>query len=415
MSKEKYILIKAGRLNINRTKASCNFYRIQALRDIPEHGVKEGDFGGYVTSKYNLSHEGSCWIADKAQVYGNVIISEDAYVGGNAVVVCSAAPFFGSKPDKKESEMIVLIRENAIILGNATVSANYEKGINYAGERVIEGKVNIDGDAIIELGEIIKDDVKIYGSAQIHLAKSITGRSEIFDNVVVHKGSIIHDSILTGDLYLPENSVIHNGVWGKEPVDVSQYITEDTSYLKDPLETTRWEIFTGKTVPASQVAQEIEVSAGSKLDVGFFNELCEAIESYQTDIVKIIKYPVMVDKTNSYTLELMIALNAAKRLVTSPESQEFKEAVGVLERAFLMAESNAQKIASSSLSDAEKKKTEKAKDLFRIASNDASSEQEKKVAFIQGFKQLEGVIAVPEVAVDTFRVKLGLLELESGF
>lgn len=108
-----------------------------------------------------------------------------------------------------------------------------------------------------------------------------------------------------------------------------------------------------------------------------------------------------------------MALKKVQRLEVSPDTSEFRAAVISLEEAFMMAESNAEKIASSLLSDEEKKKTEKAKDLFRIASNEASSDHEKKVAFVQGFKQLEGIIAVPEVAVDTFRIKIGLKELES--
>ena len=33
--------------------------------------IKKGDFGGYVESEKNLSHEGNCWVYDGAKVYGD--------------------------------------------------------------------------------------------------------------------------------------------------------------------------------------------------------------------------------------------------------------------------------------------------------------------------------------------------------
>lgn len=79
----------------------------------------------------------------------------------------------------------------------------------------------------------------------------------------------------------------------------------------------------------------------------------------------------------------------------------------------MAAESNAMKLSSSLLSGEELKKMDKAKDLLAIASNEASTEHEKKVSFQQAFKQLEGIIVVPEMAVDTFRAKIGLKEIEA--
>ena len=47
-------------------------YRIQALRDFGD--VKEGEFGGWIESEKNLSHEGSAWIYGDACVYGDADI-----------------------------------------------------------------------------------------------------------------------------------------------------------------------------------------------------------------------------------------------------------------------------------------------------------------------------------------------------
>ena len=65
-------------------------YRIRALRDLPWHGVKAGDLGGYVAGTHNLAGNG--WVSDRGQVfddarvYGNARVSDNAMVYGRAWV-----------------------------------------------------------------------------------------------------------------------------------------------------------------------------------------------------------------------------------------------------------------------------------------------------------------------------------------
>lgn len=59
-------------------------YRIQALRDFGD--VKEGEFGGWIESEKNLSHEGSAWVSGNAWVSDNAQVSGDAQVSDNAQV-----------------------------------------------------------------------------------------------------------------------------------------------------------------------------------------------------------------------------------------------------------------------------------------------------------------------------------------
>jgi hypothetical protein len=71
-------------------------YRIRALRDIPLHGVKAGDLGGWVSCESNLAQEGDCWVGnaaqvfESAQVFGNAKVSGDAQVFGYARIFESA-------------------------------------------------------------------------------------------------------------------------------------------------------------------------------------------------------------------------------------------------------------------------------------------------------------------------------------
>lgn len=53
-------------------------FRVQALRDIPRHGVRAGDLGGWASSETNLSQRGDAWIADEAMAVQGARIEDDA-------------------------------------------------------------------------------------------------------------------------------------------------------------------------------------------------------------------------------------------------------------------------------------------------------------------------------------------------
>jgi hypothetical protein len=59
-------------------------YRIRAVRAFGS--VKAGDFGGFIESERNLSHDGECWVGDDARVYGEAVVSGNARVYGRAQV-----------------------------------------------------------------------------------------------------------------------------------------------------------------------------------------------------------------------------------------------------------------------------------------------------------------------------------------
>ena len=77
--------MKKYRLTDEKIIVGCRtLYRIQALRDFGD--VKEGEFGGWIESEKNLSHEGSAWISGNALVSGSALVYGDARVSGNALV-----------------------------------------------------------------------------------------------------------------------------------------------------------------------------------------------------------------------------------------------------------------------------------------------------------------------------------------
>ena len=85
----------------------ATLYRIKALRDIPRHGVKAGDLGGWIHSEANLSQFGDAWVGEEAKVF------ENAYVFGNAIVKGNAIVYWYS-----------LIFGNAKVYGNASLVGN---------------------------------------------------------------------------------------------------------------------------------------------------------------------------------------------------------------------------------------------------------------------------------------------------
>lgn len=423
-SSHKYELIKVGKSKIHRSDQTRRFYQVKALRNIPEHNVKAGDLGGFVTHKKTLSQEGSCWISGEAQAVGSHIrIIEDAFIGDKVVLQTFSSSFRNFSP--------IVISGNAEISENATVTSSYT-WIHAPDKCVITQNAKIYGNAYLDSAVEVKGASKIYGEAKIIKAYEIDN-CEIYDNVVIYRECYVKNSSVFGNTVVQEEAKIRSSViCGDAVIYKSQIITEgtviegqqvlkegykepDSTFVQIPsiesllqLEAPAISGETGKT-------QNKELPpAGNAVSPGImkaYREVCENIDSYRTDIVKIIKYPVMTDQRDAHTLDMMVALKTAQRL-EEDDPKEFKEAVLTLEKVFMKAESNARRVASSLLSDSEKRKTEKAKDLFQVASDEASSEQEKKVAFIQGFKQLEGIIDVPDVAVDTLRIKIGLKELE---
>lgn len=110
-------------------------YRVKALKDFGD--VKKGDIGGYVQSEDNLSHQGYCWVYDNAKIYddariyGNSQVSDCAVVQGNARIygnsqVSDCAVIQDNARIYGDSEVwdYAIIRDNALIYGDIVISGN---------------------------------------------------------------------------------------------------------------------------------------------------------------------------------------------------------------------------------------------------------------------------------------------------
>ena len=102
-------------------------HRVRAAYDIPAHGVRAGDIGGWVDSPDRLTLNG--WIIDDAQAYDDATITGAALVSGNARIYESAT-----------------IDETARVSGNAAICGY--ACIGYGAH--VHGDIIIDGRAWIE-------------------------------------------------------------------------------------------------------------------------------------------------------------------------------------------------------------------------------------------------------------------------
>lgn len=394
--------VKITRVLDGRPVVFEKLYRIQALRDIPRHGVKTGDLGGYVRNRSSLRHEGDCWVAKDAivdnysSIRNNALVTDQALVcsgivSGNAVISDHALIY--------DSHVVgeIIVKDNAVVYesrvhGGAIIEEN---------SRIHASRINSEGTIITVTDEVVIESSAISGkflaSGNVRIIHAgIGGDTEVSGSSQILNGANISGhSRISGDSVVPPsfrmaNVVLHN--------QVAEYGLA----------------YKGSTTTGVQPS-EIAITNAREAEsyIESIKELEDEYNSYVTDIVKLIKYPAMADLSIPETQSLNIALRAAKRAMKSPHVDRLKQVHENLEMAFVVAENRAHILVRSHLDDAKKASLLKADQLLAIACNDVSSETEKKASFKKGIQNLEGVIPVSEEAISVFKAKAGLLEIEA--
>ena len=125
---------------ISETKVidGVELHRIKALKSFGN--IKEGDLGGWIESKKNLSQYGNAWVDGYAMVGGNAKVEENAKVGGDATVMRYAT-----------------VRGNAVVDGYAMVGGN----------ALIDGYAMVGGDAMVDGYATVSGDARIGGDATV--------------------------------------------------------------------------------------------------------------------------------------------------------------------------------------------------------------------------------------------------------
>lgn len=159
-------------------------YRIEALKDLPQHNVKVGDLGGWIESEKNLS--GNAWVGCNAKVYGN------GKVYGNAKV-CGVSVVFGNSQIYDNA-----VIDNSVVAGNARV---FDRA-HIIKDSAVFVNAKVYNNAYVINGSRVCDNAKVFGCAFINDGE-VYGKSIIFARATVN-GSVC-DKIYGGNTYCSYN------------------------------------------------------------------------------------------------------------------------------------------------------------------------------------------------------------------
>jgi hypothetical protein len=437
-AKKKYRLLPKE--SVSRYGDIYEVHRIQALIDIPLHGVKAGDLGGYVAKKKSLDHEGSCWVggdAIVAYIYSENMVTGDSLVTDNALVlhrisgnvkVSGNAVIRSSLSGNCDISDNVKINAGSNLSGNITMRGNavFKSGNIFA---FGNSKVTISGDVIMDCPSIgqsydpgnavlfieARDDEEIEISGKVNLTKVfIKGNCKLDgefnledvsfsgDNAILGKPQIkpgvkfSGKNVISGDSLIPPGTHVHDVVMD---TGILNYATPGNSMQS---------VGTG----SSETIASEENQASSKY-VALIDQIETEYEAYTTDIVKLIKYPAMVDASVPEVGEFLVKLRSAKRSAMIADESELKSLVEALEIAFVRAENKARTLVASHLDEGKKKSLKDAEKMFTLAFNEASPEPEKRLGYKAGMRALEGIVEVSDKATENIKTRIGILELES--
>lgn len=147
-------------------------YRIKASRDFSD--VKNGDWGGFVESEENLSHDGNCWIYNESMVYGSAKIERDAKVKEKAAVYDFA-----------------VVSDKAVVAGESKV---FQQAMIYDSAKVL-GMSSVYGNAQLF------DKVKLLGNARAHDDAWLYGNFEVDGHANITRKTTQKPIVLQGFTY----------------------------------------------------------------------------------------------------------------------------------------------------------------------------------------------------------------------
>ena len=140
-------------------------HRIKATKDLPKHGVKKGDLGGWIEKEDNL--QDSAWVGGKAKVYGNAKVYNNASIQQGATISEQAR-----------------VKNEAVVTGCADVK----------GEAMIYDCAVIDGNATVEGKAIVCDNAMVTDNVLIKDNAFVCGYTLLENEVVICDGAIIKEN-----------------------------------------------------------------------------------------------------------------------------------------------------------------------------------------------------------------------------
>lgn len=206
----------------NNTEEGRRLYRVKALRDIPKHNVKAGDYGGWVENPNNLSQWDGCWIKSTALVYG-----EETEIAGDALISDFACVCDGSK-----------VSGIAKVSGHAMVRNS-----------TLTDWAKVEDSAVVA-DSTLKDSARVAMNATVSHS-TLSGTAEVTNSSEVVY-SDLHDCTIWG------TSVVRNSTVGLG-CHIQDGLVDNNSELKRTL------VSVGSTVTASTL-ENVEVIYGSSVN-----------------------------------------------------------------------------------------------------------------------------------------------------
>ena len=164
--------------------------RIRALIDLPNHGVKAGDLGGYIEKADNLFD--TAWVSDNACVfddacvYNNARVSDNACVYNNARVYNNACVYNNARVYNNAS-----VSDNACVYNNARVSDNacvYNNARVYHNARVFDDACVYHNARVSDDG-CVSDNACVYNNARVSDNACVYNNARVSDNACVYNNA----------------------------------------------------------------------------------------------------------------------------------------------------------------------------------------------------------------------------------
>ena len=191
------------------------------------------EFGGWVESEMNLSHEGECWIGSEAVVCGGAVVSGNARVDGKAEVgegakIAEDATVGGS----------CIVSGNSYVFGKGSISGESMTSGNSRINGKVFGKAMVSGSATIQEGASVSGNAKVGGRAIVK--GQISGEAIVTDMafvggkvggraIVIGSPVILESSVVEGEAFI-DGGTIKGNVNGKARVG-SWFAAEDRETL----------------------------------------------------------------------------------------------------------------------------------------------------------------------------------------
>ena len=213
---------KVGDITVRRIRLLVDI-EYEEMSNRPK--IKAGTVGGWIEREGNLSHEGRCFVADDACVYGHAFVKDDALVAGDAQVFGFASVTlqafvhdhatvcgFGVVTDHAGVCGHAIVNEYATVKDSASIIDHATAGgaCTVRNNASMGGHSKASGQAIIGGFARITDIANVTGRANICGQVSMSGHACARDKCHVSGRSFLHQNCVVKDFANVINSTICN-------------------------------------------------------------------------------------------------------------------------------------------------------------------------------------------------------------